>query len=495
MPERKSDAPDEDAATAEPQPDALEVTPDAPLPPAGAESEPEVVEPAVTDPPETPGGTDPVTVDVAAADDPEIVEPRDTVEPDDTVEPRDTAGRPVFAGGETAVVEEEAHEEEPGRSFAARLLTLLVVLLLGAALGIWGAPRLAPLLPSGMAPVAAWLEPGGRQAEDQMAALQAQVDQRISGLEAQVSDLPKSDDVAAQISSAVDDSATKLSGDIDALQNRVDQLGGADAAQRIARLESSVEGQAAELNTLKEQLSGTEAASGQLSSDAAQKIDVYRAELDGLRAEVGGVQDKVAALGSRIDEVSANADRQIEAAQKTVDEVQAQAKTELSTATTQNDVALIRSAIAGGQPFAAPLEALSGQTDLQVAPELQTAAPTGVATMAELRDEFPTAAHAAIQASIVAGAGPGVMARTQAFLQAQVASRSLSPQQGDGTDAVLSRMEAKLGQDDLKGALAESAALPSEASAAMADWLNAARLREAAVEGLATLETAVPATN
>ena len=417
----------------------------------------------------------------------------DPVDATESGAPRGEAVRPAVV--EETVVEDEAHEEEPGRSFAARALTLLLVLLAGAALGIWGAPRLAPLLPSGMAPVADWLEPGGRQAEDRVAALQASVDDRIGGLEAQVADLPKAGALDAQVKSAVDAGTAALAGDVDALKQRVDGLGGADTAQQLARLQSSVEGQAAELETLKQQLSGSEAASGQLSSDAAQKIDVYRAELDGLRAEVGGLQEKVSGLSSRIDEVAANADRQIEAAQKTVDEVQSKAESQLSNATTRNDVALIRSAIAGGQPFADPLKELEGQPDLPVAPELKTAAPSGVATLAELRDSYADAAHDAIEASILAGAGPGVLARTQAFLEAQVASRSLTPQQGNGTDAVLSRMEAKLGQDDLKGALAESEALPSEAAAAMADWLDAARLREAAVEGLSALETAVPATN
>ncbi len=175
--------------------------------------------------------------------------------------------------------------------------------------------------------------------------------------------------------------------------------------------------------------------------------------------------------------------------------MQSQADTALSAAATQSDVALIRAAIASGQPFAAPLKQLAGRPGVAVAPDLEAAAPGGVATMAELRDSFSDAAHAAIRASIVAGAGEGFFARSRAFLQAEVASRSLTPQQGNGPDAVLSRMEDKLRRDDLKGALAESAALPSESAAAMADWIQAARLREGALEGMAALETAVPATN
>jgi hypothetical protein len=62
-------------------------------------------------------------------------------------------------------------------------------------------------------------------------------------------------------------------------------------------------------------------------------------------------------------------------------------------------------------------------------------------------------------------------------------------------DAVLSRMEDRLRRDDLDGALAEADQLPSEAAAAMRGWLDAARLRAGAVDGLAELNGALAATN
>ena len=88
-----------------------------------------------------------------------------------------------------------------------------------------------------------------------------------------------------------------------------------------------------------------------------------------------------------------------------------------------------------------------------------------------------------------------MLARANAFLKAQVASRSLTPQPGTGTDAVLSRMEDRLRQDDLAGALAEAQALPSEAAAAMQGWLDSAKLRLGATDGLAALAQTLPATN
>jgi hypothetical protein len=56
-------------------------------------------------------------------------------------------------------------------------------------------------------------------------------------------------------------------------------------------------------------------------------------------------------------------------------------------------------------------------------------------------------------------------------------------------------MEARLRQDDLAGALEEAESLPSEAKAAMQDWLDAAKKRSDAIEGLAALDAASAATN
>ena len=117
-------------------------------------------------------------------------------------------------------------------------------------------------------------------------------------------------------------------------------------------------------------------------------------------------------------------------------------------------------------------------------------------TLARLRDDFSDAAHAAIRASIIAGAGDGVLARTRAFLGAQVASRSLTPQEGMAPDAVLSRIEDRLRQDDLDGRAGRGrAAAVGGAGGDGAAGSAAARLRDGAVDGLAELESALSATN
>jgi hypothetical protein len=476
MPTRKPDGTEDEAATPEAEgrePEADLAPPDeAALPPAGAES----VRDADAAAPEQAPAPETVTVDER---------PEPTLDPLATGRPDPTPPPPV---------EDDSHEEghdEGGMSFAAWALTALLLLLGGAALGIWGAPRLAPHLPSGLAPAAEWLTPGAREAEAELAALEARVDERLGSVDARLADLSSAGDLDSRIAVATDELEARLRAEIEGLQQQLGQADGAEVQQRLGRLESSIEGQVAELATLKEQLAG---GAGQLSAEAVQQIDVYRAELDGLRGEVGALQDRVGSLAARIDEVAAEADRQVETARQRVAEIQSQSDTALSAAEVEADLALVRAAVASGQPFAEPVQRLA-DSGVAVPEALEAAAESGVATMAALRDRFPDAAHAAIRASIMASAGEGVMARSRAFLEAQVASRSLTPQQGTNPDAVLSRMEERLRNDDLAGALAEAGNLPSEAAAAMADWLEAARRRAAAVEAVARLDAAAPATN
>ncbi len=220
-----------------------------------------------------------------------------------------------------------------------------------------------------------------------------------------------------------------------------------------------------------------------------------RAEVSKLQDTIAGLGNRIDDFGNRIDDVAAKADREVQSAQSKVGEIQAAATTATTAAQAQAAVAQIQGALAEGQPFAAAVKDLGEQPGVTVPDGLKAAAATGVPTMAQLRETFPDAAHAALRASIMASAGDGFFARARAYFKSQIASRSLKPEQGVGPDAVLSRMEDALRQNDLSAALDESTRLPSEAAAAMSGWLDGARLRNAADQGMATLDATLPATN
>lgn len=380
----------------------------------------------------------------------------------------------------------ETHEDDDdgGASPAAWALGILLLLLAGAALGTWAAPRVAPHLPAGMKPVADWLAPGDARTETEIAALRTELDD----VEAKVGAVPTVADLDSRIDAAVSPVQGKLSDEIAALRQSVDQIDPTETRQRLEDLAAQLKGQAAQLDTLKSQFEG---AAGQVTGD----VNVFKSDIEGIRAELSSLRDQVSGQAARLDEVAKSAEERVAAAEQQAAAVQEKATTALDAAEANAQGALVRAALASGAPYAEPVSALQAQ-GVAVPPALAEGAQSGVATLATLRDTFPDAAHKAIQASIVAGAaGEGVLARANAYLKAQMASRSLTPRQGEGTDAVLSRMEDKLRHDDLAGALSESQALPSEAAAAMGDWLAAAKLRAGAADGLAALASSLPATN
>jgi hypothetical protein len=390
---------------------------------------------------------------------------------------------------------EEHHEEERGSSFASKLLLALVLLIAGAALGIWGAPKLAPMLPSGMAPVAEWLTPGQSGTEARFAELQTGVQSDLDALRAEIAAASSTSDVEDRIAAAVAEVESRTAAEITALRDQIAATDGAEARDRLGSLESSLDGITAELTDLKAQIASGAVGDGEAAEAAVAQIDVYRSELAGLRAEFADVNTRVAALSARIDEVAASAERRVAEAQSQVEEVQETSAQALSAVEIEADINLIRSALASGQPYAEATDRLAGQAGITLPDGLTAAAASGVATTAQLRNSFSDAAHEAIRASIVASAGEGVLARSRAFLEAQVASRSLTPQPGLTPDAVLSRMEDALRRDDLATAIAEAGDLPSEAAGAMSGWLEAARARAAALDGFATLTAETSATN
>jgi hypothetical protein len=244
-----------------------------------------------------------------------------------------------------------------------------------------------------------------------------------------------------------------------------------------------------------EQIEGGAAASGAATEQVAERVDVYRSELEGLRGEFNSLSEQVASLGDRVEQVAASAERRVAEAEDRAAEAETRAAEQLTTAEREASLAAIRSALASGEPYAEPLGRIAEQQPVSVA--LMNPANAGVATMLELREAFPQAAHQAIRASIVAAGGEdgGLLARSRAFLEAQVASRSLSPQAGMDPDAVLSRMEEALRLGDLEAALAEAGNLPSEAREAMSDWLGRAEQRIEAVRAFETIAAGPAATN
>lgn len=260
----------------------------------------------------------------------------------------------------------------------------------------------------------------------------------------------------------------------------------------------------AELKALKDQIAALPAPDAGLA-DRLNALDTKLADLTDrltavesrpagaadpdLAAKVTALQDQLAkvqngaAVPADITAAVDAAEARLKAAEERATQLAAQA--EAAAQSTRRDAALDRVAAAldSGAPFAA---SLSDLPDLP--PALADHAATGIPSIAALRDSFPPAARAALEAALRANMGESWTDRVTSFLRSQTGLRSVTPREGSDPDAVLSRAEAALATGDVATALAELAALPEAAKPALADWQAQAQLRLDAETALAALK-------
>ena len=198
----------------------------------------------------------------------------------------------------------------------------------------------------------------------------------------------------------------------------------------------------------------------------------------------------MSSLGERLTQAQKGRAASASAAEASAEQVKTEAAAAMDLAAAKAALAQIRGALESGAPYQAELDRFAQASGAAIPAGLSASAASGVATLTALETDFAESAHQAIQANVLAAAGDDMWSRAKAFVGAQMASRSLTPQEGAAPDAVLSRVEAALRRDDVQAAAAEAETLPSEASAAMADWIAKAEARAAAEAGLAELSAA-----
>ncbi len=273
---------------------------------------------------------------------------------------------------------------------------------------------------------------------------------------------------------ALDTQAATLQGQadmIEALTARLEEVAAATPEIDLSGITGQLETQAADIATLALRVEDIEKRpmTESVSEDA---IAAYEAELERLQASVAAQRDEIEALLSeaRTSETSAEERARIALARALMSR--------------------IITAVDSGAPYAEALAELEATGGADVPAGLAAAADTGVPTLIELQDGFPSAARAALNAARSAEGGGGL----GAFIERQLGARSVEPREGDDADAVLSRAEAAIRQGRLGDALAEVDTLPDAAKASMADWISKAEMRHAASRAADELMTAL-ATN
>ncbi len=388
--------------------------------------------------------------------------------PDD-VSPEATV---IEAAVETISEPETAQVSPPKTKSHASTKTLgvLTLLLVGGAAALYAGPKLAPMLPAGMATVANFLSPGEASATGKITALSDELNSRLSVLES-----AKSPDLTNEL----DTLSSELNGRITGLSDQIAAVDGDDIEARLTSVETTLAGLVASMNSLNARLDGVGTGDGSVDISGFQTI------IDGLRAQIETLSSKQGMIGQRIDDVAANTDRRVEEAQTKVTQVEETAMATITDITRSKALSDISAALESGSGFSAALGILM-DGGVPIADALNDVA-TGVPTLAALKSGFSGAAHAGLKASIKEKTPESITGKFAGFFKSQVTVRSLEPQEGDSTDAILSRIQGALDNDDLTQALAQAANLNDVTKSAMANWLSDAKTRQAAVDAVSTL--------
>jgi hypothetical protein len=369
-------------------------------------------------------------------------------------EPQDWAAPPPAADAATpAAPPPQIHQTVIKRAgFLPLALGGLVAGALGLAAGWYLAGQWpAPTPPFDPAPI-----------EAQLSAQAA----RIDGLEARLGSLPAPVDPAPLLA-GIAEARAEAQAAIDALSSSL-----ADLSARIGALERAPQ------------------QDGTLSESA---IAAWQAEIEALgsaiadqRARLEAIAGAVAQQGSRLEALATDTDGRLSAIEADV-ERQARAAAEVSQeAITRAALARVLAALDSGAPFEQPLGELAA-AGIALDPALVAAAAEGVPSNAALLEGFPAAHRAALAALRAEGLAEDGGNRLLSLLRRLFDVRSVTPREGSDPDAILSRAEASLRENRLGDALAEIAALPEVARAAMTDWLAAAQKRADALRAATAL--------
>jgi len=229
-------------------------------------------------------------------------------------------------------------------------------------------------------------------------------------------------------------------------------------------------------------------------------VNKVSGRLEGLDARVGDLENRpIPDIGATVDAVAAYERElaamramfqeelaRIEAAQNDAVQIEQSATIRAESAAARAAFARVKAAVETGAPLVSALDAVR-DVGKEIPLALSENAESGVLTLAQLQQEFPAAARAALSASINASVDTGAANRFTAFLRTQLGTRSLQPREGDDPDAILSRAEGALRGGEIKNALNELGGLAEPGKSEMADWIAAATTQQQAVAAVSAL--------
>ena len=332
-------------------------------------------------------------------------------------------------------------------------MIIIFSLICGGIITLSFSTKISALLPSGMAPLARFLSPSEALAIERIQIYKLETDNRLNKIEN-----IKHPNVDLKIKELRDE----ISNDIAQISKELTEIDNSKIENRLNELEKKI----TNTLTLVDELVFNSSKNVIINDSPLNKN--YDLIIKKLRSEITFLSNQQNLL---IEQFNTLKNANLNTFKKNSKDL--------------NDFDKIKEALNFGGPYKLALEEIS-KKETQI-PKALLDNSEGVVTMNYLKTNFPTVAHASLKASLKQTDESGLGGKLLGFLKSQVTVRSLDAQEGNSINAILSRMQVALNNDDLSEVIRQSSDLNGAAKSEIKDWLSLAVKRQETVDAFSEM--------
>ena len=332
-------------------------------------------------------------------------------------------------------------------------MIIIFSLICGGIITLSFSTKISALLPSGMAPLARFLSPSEALAIERIQIYKLETDNRLNKIEN-----IKHPNVDLKIKELRDE----ISNDIAQISKELTEIDNSKIENRLNELEKKI----TNTLTLVDELVFNSSKNVIINDSPLNKN--YDLIIKKLRSEITFLSNQQNLL---IEQFNTLKNANLNTFKKNSKDL--------------NDFDKIKEALNFGGPYKLALEEIS-KKEIQI-PKVLLDNSEGVVTMNYLKTNFPTVAHASLKASLKQSDESGLGGKLLGFLKSQVTVRSLDAQEGNSVNAILSRMQVALNNDDLSEVIRQSSDLDKTAKSEIKDWLLLAVKRQETVDAFSEM--------
>ena len=332
-------------------------------------------------------------------------------------------------------------------------MIIIFSLICGGIITLSFSTKISALLPSGMAPLARFLSPSEALAIERIQIYKLETDNRLNKIEN-----IKHPNVDLKVKELRDE----ISNDIYQISKELSEIDNSKIENRLSELEKKI----TNTLTLVDELVFNSSKNVIINDSPLNKN--YDLIIKKLRSEITFLSNQQNFLIEQFNTLK-----------------NANLNTPNNNSKDLNDFDKIKEALNFGGPYKLALEEIS-KKEIQI-PKVLLDNSEGVVTMNYLKTNFPTVAHASLKASLKQSDESGLGGKLLGFLKSQVTVRSLDAQEGNSINAILSRMQVALNNDDLSEVIRQSSDLNGAAKSEIKDWLSLAVKRQETIEAFSEM--------